>query len=184
MDFKEHFISREHIYQGRFIDLYEDRVLLPNQQEGLRIIVDHIGAAAVLALTPSNEVILVKQYRYAAGCVTLEIPAGKKDHKDDDPLKTAKRELEEETGYVSNDWTPLGSAMGAIGFCTERVYFYLAKNCVLKENPLPPDEGEFVEVVVMPLDEAVERVHDDQLIDAKTIITLLKAQKKVRENSV
>ncbi len=178
MNFKETFVSREMIYQGRFIDVYEDTVTLPNDQQALRVIVDHIGAAAVLALTPNNEVILVRQYRYAAGCDTLEIPAGKKDHKHDDPLDTAKRELEEETGYVSEDWSPLGEAMGAIGFCTERVFFYLARNCVLKDNPLPPDDGEFVETVLMPFEDALALIYDDTLIDAKTIIALIKAQKK------
>lgn len=178
MKFKETYISREEIYKGRFIDVYEDKVLLPNQKEALRVIVDHIGAACVLALTPQNDVILVRQYRYAAGCETLEIPAGKKDHKDDDPLETAKRELEEETGYVSQEWSPLGEAMGAIGFCTERVFFYFAKNCVLKDNPLPPDEGEFVETVLMPFEEALGLIYDDTLIDAKTIIALVKAPKK------
>ena len=100
-------VESELIYDGQVVHLYVDRVKLPDGKQGIREYVKHIGAVAVLPLTDDEEVICVRQYRYAHGVVMLEIPAGKLDSADEDRLLAAKRELREETGFEAANWLHL-----------------------------------------------------------------------------
>lgn len=181
MDYKEQYKHRTSLYKGTFLDVYEDTVILPDTREASRIIVDHVGGAAVCAFTPEGQVILVKQYRYAAQTVTLEIPAGKKDARGEDGRLRAEMELAEETGYTSNRWVSLGSVMGAIGYGTEVVDLYAAFDCRLNGQGQRLDAGEFVDVVTLPLETFEAMIYNDEIIDGKTIIAFLKAQKKMSE---
>ena len=100
---------REHtVYEGRIINLRSDEAELPNGRPALREVIEHPGGVCVAALTPERELLMVRQYRYPFATETLELPAGKLDARDGDPLEAAKRELKEETGGVARDWRPMG----------------------------------------------------------------------------
>jgi ADP-ribose pyrophosphatase len=124
---------------------------------------------------------LVRQYRYAAGAHTLELPAGKKEHRGEDGLARAQAELAEETGYVSDHWVACGSVMGAIGYGNEVVDLYAAFACRLNGQGQRLDDEEFVEVITLPAPTVEAMIHRDEIIDGKTIIGFLKAQKKLSE---
>lgn len=173
---KEFKLKRKAIYEGDFASIYKDDIRLENGTLSQRLIVNHIGASSVLALTKDKEVILVKQFRYAINDYALEIPAGKKDFKEEDGLVCAKRELEEETSFTSPLFTYMTTLYSAIGYSDEAIDLYLARDCVLKENPLKGDIDEFTEVVIMPFEEAKQLVLDGTIKDAKTIIAILMGQ--------
>lgn len=173
---KEFKVKRVPIYEGDFASIYKDDIRLENGTLSQRLIVNHIGASCVLPITKDNQVILVKQFRYAIQDYALEIPAGKKDFKAEDGLLCAKRELEEETGYVSESFTYITTLLSAIGYSDEAIDVYLAKDCILKENPLKGDIDEFTEVLIVPFEEAKRMVMDGTIKDAKTMIAILLGQ--------
>ena len=134
----------------------------------------HPGAAAVLPVLPNGNVILVRQYRYPIEQVTLEVPAGKLDVEGEDPLHCARRELSEETGYTAKQYEKLTTIATTVGFSNEYIHLYLARN--LSAGSQHTDEDEFVNVVQIPLSEALERIKTGEIIDAKTIISLMMAK--------
>ncbi len=160
-------------YDTDFLRVDEDDVLLPNGKPSKRVVVKHIGAAAVLPITKDGEVILVRQHRYVAGIDTLEIPAGKKDSHDEDGIVCAKRELQEETGYTADIFEKIQDIYTAIGFSDERIEIFVSRNVVKMMNPPGTDEGEYVEIVKIPLNEAVNMAQEGKIQDAKTALALL-----------
>ena len=170
---KENKVKRHDIYKGDFIDVYMDDIVLDNGIESKRIVVEHVGAASVLPITDNHEVILVKQYRYAIGDYTLEIPAGKKDFKEEAGLVCALREMEEETGYGSDKVMKITEIYSAIGFSNEVVEIFVAYEAYPLKKPKNGDDDEFVEIVKMPLYEAIELVKTGIIKDAKTVVALL-----------
>lgn len=170
---KEKQLKRKTVYTCDFLDVYEDDVALPNETRSKRVVVSHIGAASVLPITKDGEVVLVRQYRYAADYDSLEIPAGKKDHPDEDGLECAKRELGEETYLQSNEYTYLHTIYSAIGFSDEMIEIYLARNAVPVEGEVGVDPDEFIDIETYPLKEAVEMAKDGRIRDSKTVIALL-----------
>ncbi|WP_027719469.1 NUDIX hydrolase [Desulfovirgula thermocuniculi] len=160
------------IYRGKILNLRVDRVLLPNGTEGLREVVEHAGAVAVVALTEEGEVVMVRQYRYAVGRHLLEIPAGKLEE-GEDPLQCAKRELAEETGYTARRWEPLLSFYSTPGFSSEKMHLFLARG--LERGGQAPDEDEFLQVVKVPLAEALGMLWRGEICDAKSAAGLLAA---------
>jgi len=173
-DLIEKKLTSQEVYSGKFLHLNKDTALLPNGNTAIREWLTHPGASAVVALTENNEVILEKQYRYPVGKVTLEIPAGKLDFVGEDPLECAKRELSEETGYTASSYTKLTTIATTVAFSNEYIHIYLAKD--LKKGNQHTDEDEFIDLVIMPLDEALELVKDGTIFDAKTICGLLYAK--------
>ena len=173
MEFEEKTIKRTEIFAGQVIRLAVDDVLLPEGKgEAKRELIFHNGAVAVLALTPENKLILVKQYRKAIEALSYELPAGKLEVGENaDPKAAALRELEEETGYGA-DLELLYDFYTAIGFCNEKVKLYLAKNLVKLDQPRPQDEDETLEVYQVSLAEAKELLKDGLICDAKTIMAL------------
>lgn len=171
--FKEKQVKRRLVYDIDFITIYEDDILLPNNKPSKRVVVDHVGAACVLPLTKNHEVVLVKQYRYAIDAVSLEIPTGKKDFKGEDSKACAKRELEEEVAYTSDDFEWVSSMYSAIGYSNELIDIYLAKDCVPYDGVNQPDDDEFLERVFLSIDQAKAFVKDGTIKDAKTVITIL-----------
>ena len=165
-------LKRQTVYNGSFIQVYEDDIVLPNDKNAKRIVVDHVGAAAMLPLTKNHEVILVRQYRYAIGQESLEIPAGKKDYRGEDGLMCAMRELEEETGYRAKKVKKLTEFYTAIGFSNEMIELYVGYDCEVVDNPVEQDPDEFVERVKMPYKEALALVKNGVIKDAKTVIAL------------
>ena len=146
----------------------------PNGHSAPREIVVHKGAAAVVQVFDDGTTLLVRQHRVNVDRVTLEIPAGKLDHADEDPLDCAVRELEEETGLQAEAMTLLTSVLTTPGFCTEKIGIYLAQG--LSQGKTHPDEDEFLDLVRMPLDEAVELIMRGDIRDGKTICGLLMAR--------
>lgn len=160
-------IKKETIYEGKVIDLYIEEVELPNGKQGTREIIKHPGAVAILALTADNKIVMVQQFRKALEKVIVEIPAGKLE-KGEEPIETAKRELEEETGYICETLSPLISFYTSPGFADELVHVYLATGLSKKENPASLDEDEFVDVLEIAVEEAVSYIKEQKIHDAKT----------------
>ena len=163
-------ISSKKIFKGKLINLFLDRVKLPNGKTGSREWVDHPGAACVIPIMPNGDICFIKQYRYASKKVFVEIPAGKLD-KNETPLDCAKRELSEEIGYTSNKLTFLTKIYPAIGFSNEIMWMYLGEGLVKTEMKL--DSDEFLELVPLKIDQAFSMVFSGEIVDVKTIIGIM-----------
>ena len=163
-------ISTKRIHEGSILNLRVDEVLLPNNKTSKREIIEHNGAVAMVAVNNENDIILVKQFRKAVEKVMIEIPAGKLEL-DEDPDQCAVRELIEETGYKPNKITRMFDLSTSPGFCTEVIHMYIAED--LEEAYLDCDEDEFIEVVKMNIDEAVNMISRGEITDSKTIAGLL-----------
>jgi len=160
------------VYRGKILNLRVDTVLLPDGRTGTREVVEYAGAVAVVALNEQKEVFLVRQYRYPVERELLEIPAGKIE-KGEDPLQCAKRELAEETGLRAERWQQLCSFYSTPGFTSEKMHLFLARDLHLERQHL--DEDEFVQVVKVPLDEALAMIWRGDICDAKSTAGLLAA---------
>lgn len=167
---EEKTVSTKRVFEGRMIKLRVDTVLLPNGETATREVIEHPGAVAVIALTEQGELLMVRQYRHPTGEILLEIPAGKRD-RGETPLSCARRELEEETGYRARQWKPLFSYYTTPGFSDELLYIIVAAG--LEKGQAHTDEEEFIEVVTVPVDEALRMVYRGEIRDAKTIIGIL-----------
>ena len=173
MELKETFVSRQEIFHGRIVDLRVDTVRLPNGHLTTREVIDHPGGVAVVAIDENDNVLTVKQYRYAFQTVLEEIPAGKLE-RGEDPAAAARRELSEETGLTADHWRKLTVLETTPGFCNERIHLYLATG--LHAGKTHPDEDEFVCTLRMPLSDAVQKVMDGTFRDGKTALALLMVQ--------
>jgi len=176
-DLIEKKISGEAIYDGVLLHVKRDQVELPNGTQAVREWIRHPGASAVIPILPNGDIILVRQYRYPVERVTLEVPAGKLDVPDEDPLLCAKRELEEETGYHAEKFWKLTTIATTVGFSNEYIHLYAAEG--LTPGPQHPDEDEFINVVKVPLREAMEMAEDGRIFDAKSVISILMLGKQM-----
>ncbi|AYV66933.1 ADP-ribose pyrophosphatase [Niallia circulans] len=165
---EEKTLKTEHIYSGRIIQVQVDEVELPNGKTSTRELVKHPGAVAVIAITDDNKLVMVEQYRKPLEKVIVEIPAGKLE-KDEEPALCARRELEEETGYECESLELVSSFYTSPGFADEIIHVYVAKGLKQKENAAGLDEDEFVNVLEITLDEALEFIKEKRIFDAKTI---------------
>jgi len=164
---EEKTLKTEQIFTGRVISLQVDDVELPNGNVSKREIVKHPGAVAVIPVTAENKIVMVEQYRKALEKTIIEIPAGKLE-KGEKPEICAARELEEETGYecVNMEW--LISFYTSPGFADEIIHVYKATGLSQKENAAATDEDEFVNLVEVTLEEAVQLIKEQKIYDAKT----------------
>ncbi len=169
--FEEKTVSSEQIFKGRIIDLQVDEVMLPDGKKAVREMVKHPGAVAIIAVTSEKKVVLVEQYRKAIERSLLEIPAGRIEL-GEDPLVTAKRELEEETGYRAKALDYVTSFYTSPGFANEIIHLYVAKGINKVMNPLAGDEDEFVEVHELTMKEALVALQEKCIYDAKTMYAL------------
>lgn len=165
--FEEKTIQSELKFKGRIITLQVDEVELPNGKTSNREIVKHPGAVAVIAMTKDKKIILVEQFRKALERSIIEIPAGKIEI-GEAPEITALRELEEETGYTTDNLQYIQSFSTSPGFADEIIHLYFADNIVKMEQPVGLDEDEFVELLHVSLTEMEEMVKKQQIYDAKT----------------
>lgn len=166
----EKILSEETAYRGKILDVRSLDVELPNGRRSKRDVVRHPGASAVVALTETGKIVLVRQYRTALDRVTVEIPAGKLDP-GEDPLDCARRELCEETGFTPGRIRYLTSIASSCGFSDEIIHIYLATQ--LEFEGASPDDDEFVNVDLVPLTELVDAVLDGKIEDAKTVVGAL-----------
>lgn len=170
---EERYLRGEEMYHGPLLHVYHDRVILPDGHETGRDYIRHIGAVCVIPVTDDNRAVVERQFRYPAGMVITEIPAGKLDSADEDRLSAAKRELLEETGYTADEWISLGEFYPAAAYSSERISMYIAR--ALHEGERRLDEGEFLNVELVPLDKLVEQVMNGEIPDLKTQAAILKA---------
>lgn len=171
-------VHRRPVHKGRIVDLSVDTVRFPDGSTGELELIRHSGAAAVLPVlsepgSDDPQILLIRQYRYAAGGYMLEVPAGRPDHEGEPWEVCARRELQEEAGVVAGQLTFLTMIYTTPGFTDERIHLFLATDLKTGEGRL--DDDEFLEPVAMPLSEALEKVRDGEIADAKTIVTLLYA---------
>ncbi len=172
-DFEEKQLSSELIFDGIVVHLYFDKILLPNGCEATREYLKHNGAVCILPLTPENEVVCVRQFRYPFGKVMLEIPAGKLDSKGEDPRSAALRELREETGAVCENLTYLGKFYPSPAILDEEISMYLATGLTFGATDF--DEDEFIEIVKIPFDILLDMVCRGEVPDGKTQTAVLRA---------
>ena len=169
-------VSSERVYEGSRINVRRDIVSLPDGGTAQRDIVEHPDAVSIVAVDSDNNVVLVRQYRRAPKLFLLEVPAGVMDP-GEEPIQTAQRELREETGFAAATLDFLGDFYTAPGILTERMYAFLATG--LTEDALPPDEDEDIEVERVPLAKAMEMARSGELNDAKSIVSLLMAERRL-----
>lgn len=169
MDLLEKVLSEEYRYNGKSINLKVQTVELPNGKTGIREIVEHPGAVAIVPFVDNDKIVLVEQYRKALDMVLLEIPAGK-INKEETAEVCGIRELEEETGYKARSFEYLGKIAPAPGFTNEIVYIYKAIN--LYEGKINRDEDEFINLRIYSIDEVKNMIKNGEIIDGKTVAAL------------
>lgn len=170
-------LHREAVFEGKVVRLYVDKVRLPNGEKAEREVIEHMGAVGMVAVDEKGGIYLVKQYRHATGEELLEIPAGKLSP-GEAPIDCAKRELMEEIGFEARDWEQLASFYTSPGFSNEMLYLYLATR--LEKGQASPDDDEFLEVIHVPLGEALAMIGRSEIKDAKSIAGIALAVLHVR----
>lgn len=171
-------LKRELKYKGVIVDFYADTMQLPNGKEVVWDCLEHKGAAAVVPVMEDGKICMVRQYRNAIGRETLEIPAGGLN-----PGETMKecaiRELEEETGYKSNQVEFLIDSYSAVAYSSEKIEIYVAKNLVPAKQHL--DEDEFINVETYTVDELVEKIFNREIGDSKTVAAIMAYKAKYQD---
>ncbi|SDJ66137.1 NUDIX hydrolase [Sediminibacillus albus] len=170
--FEERTITSKHIFEGKVVNLQVDEVELPDGKRSKREIIKHPGAVAIIPVTKENKIVFVKQYRKPLEKSLIEIPAGKLEP-GEVPEVTAKRELEEETGYTTDNLTFLTSFYTSPGFADEIIHLYVTKDIVPLQELVDGDEDEFVEIMELSLEEAEQLVKEQRIHDAKTAYAIL-----------
>lgn len=164
-------LGRTVAYKGVRIDVCQDELRTP---EGKIVYWDHIehpGAAAIVPVTDEGKLLLVKQYRNSQDRITLEIPAGGRDSREEDYMVCAARELEEETGYKSEHLEFLVSVITEIAFCNERIDIFVAKDLQPSKRNLDPDE--FIDVEALDVEELTKMIYEGKIQDSKTMAGIL-----------
>ncbi len=172
MNLEEKQLSAEYLFKGKIINVRRDQALLPNGKTALREVVEHPGGVCVAAINDKDEILLVRQFRYPYFENVLEIPAGKRDSADEEPLSCGIRELREETGAIAKNIFPLGKLYPTPGYCGEIIWMFGATELTFGNDDL--DEDEFLSVETVPFEKAVEMVLSGEIKDAKTQVAILK----------
>lgn len=173
MNLEEKTTATREIFNGRIIRVREDDVVLPDGTPAKREIVEHNGGVAVAAIDEDGKMLMVKQFRKPFERVTLEIPAGKLE-KGENPMECGMRELREETGYIADTLTHLGTIYPTPAYCEEKINIYFADN--LKKSQQSLDDDEFLEVYRYSVDELYEMVIGGEICDAKTVCAILRVK--------
>lgn len=169
-------IEGEIIYNGKILRLERDKVILENGNIAYREVVRHNGGACIVAVTKDNEILFVKQYRYPFNKVVMELPAGKLEP-NERPEICAKRELREETGAIG-EVEYLTEIYPTPGYSSEIIYIYAAFNVEI--GSLSLDEDEFIDVVKVDIDSALEMIKSGEIKDAKTIVGILLVADRIK----
>ena len=173
-------LQSKKVYSGNLLHVYRDSVSLPDKSRAVREWIDHPGAAAIIPVFEDGSTLLVEQYRYSVQQIMLEIPAGKRDG--DEPfLETARRELDEETGWFAEEMIYLGKSFPVIGYSNEIIHFYLAQN--LKPGKAEKEADEFLRISRIPLLEALKLVQSGEILDMKSIVGIMKAHEYYHSTS-
>ena len=171
-------VKRELKYRGTIVDMYRDHMEFSNGNTEEWDYIHHRGAAAVVPVTSEGNILLVRQFRNALERFTLELPAGALDDPEEPGMECAARELEEETGYRSEELEWLITLRTTVAFCNERIEIYVAKNLIPTKQNL--DANEFVNVEQYTIEELKEKIFTGEIEDSKTIAALLAYDTKYR----
>ena len=163
-------LSRTLAHQGKILKMYDDYVEVNGRTTHWDFI-HHDGAAAVLPVLPDGRILMVRQYRHALSRYTLEIPAGKVDSPEEPKIECARRELEEETGYYTEELTPLINVNTTVAFCDEFIGIFLANN--LKKTQQHLDEDEDITLENWELSDLLSLIFSGKLTDSKTVAAIL-----------
>ena len=169
------------LHMGRQFSFLQDEVELPDGRRTHRDIVRHPGAVAIVPILPDGRIILVRQYRYAAGKALLEIPAGTLEPRES-PVDCARRELTEETGYEAGEMERLLSCYMAPGYSSEVIHLFLARDLREVGGQSEPDED--IAVEILELKELLKMIAENTIEDAKTIIGIFRVPEEVPEKRV
>lgn len=184
----EELVDRQVVREGNYMQVVVDTIETADGRRHERDVVLHPGAVTVLAVMPDGRILLVRQYRHAAGTVLLELPAGTLDRLPDgsieDPAVAAPRELREETGYTAQSWRQLGGFWTAPGFASEHMTLYLATDLTADPDHRGPDPDERLLVEALTLPELLARAQRDEIHDAKTLIGIFWLDALVRSGEV
>ena len=162
-------------HQGRTFTLVSEKVSLGNGVTTELDIIRHPGASAIVPMIKQDEIILLKQYRHAAGGYMWEIPAGTFDGSEA-PLLCAQRELKEETGFIADRWHKLGEIVPVPGYSDERIHIFQASDMTPAEQQLDVDE--IIEVHTVKFEDALNMIYKGDICDSKTIAGICLAQNK------
>ena len=173
MKIEEQRIDTKVVFQGRSFFVAADTVRLASGKEIVRGVVRHRGAVVILPIQQNGSILAIRQYRHALGRIIIELPAGTLEA-GEEPLICAKREIIEEAGFEAADWIPLGVQYPTPGFCDELQHCYLARN--LTPAFREKDEDELIEVVEMTIPQFEDNIRSGEIVDAKSISTLMKAR--------
>lgn len=176
MELREETIESTEAFNGKLVKLRVDRVRLPNGHETTREIVVHRGAVAIVPMIDGERIVMIRQFRQAAGEVLMEIPAGTLEP-GEDPLDCADRELQEEIGYKADRLELMFKSYLAPGYSSEMLHTFMAHGLNATRVDREPDE--FIEVVEVPLTDAVKMIQSGEIKDAKTICGILMADRSV-----
>ncbi|MDD2971921.1 MAG: NUDIX hydrolase [Lachnospiraceae bacterium] len=169
-------LQRELVQKGAIIDYYQDTVQIPNGNIVKWDFIGHKGAAAVVPVTEDGKILMVRQYRNALDRYTLEIPAGGLNGAEEPTDIAAMRELEEETGYRTEEVTLLITIRTTVAFCNEKIDIYVTDHLIPSHQHL--DEDEYIDVKPYDMAELEEMIYDGRIQDSKTIAALLAYKNK------
>ncbi|MDQ3906320.1 MAG: NUDIX hydrolase [Actinomycetota bacterium] len=167
--------SSDTLYIGKILALRLDQVIMPGGREAKREVVEHLGSVVILPLHDDGSVTMIDQYRHALGRRLRELPAGLLDAPGEDPLATAQRELLEEVGYVAQQWSVLVDLVSSPGFSDESQRVFMARGLTQVERPPSIDEEADLDVVRLPLDDAVRQVLTGEIVNGPAVAGLLAA---------
>lgn len=171
MEFSEKTLTSKKIFNGRIVEVYQDSAKISTGQEVYREVVRHTGGVVILAFKNKDTILMVKQFRYPIQQVSLELPAGKLE-RGENPFLAAKRELEEETGYMAEIWTDLGHVYTSPGYSDEKLYLYKAED--LKFTGEHPDDGEIISAYEYKFSDVKKMIKSGDITDAKTLCAILR----------
>lgn len=164
-------LDKKLVHKGKIIDLYQLDLETPNGNIAHWDHIEHKGASAIIPVDEDGKIIMVRQYRGAIDDIMLEIPAGGRDSVDEDFKVCAARELEEETGYRSDDIHHLIDINTAAAYTSERIAIYYTKNLIPSKQHL--DENEFINLERYTVDELVKMIYSGEITDSKTVAGVL-----------
>jgi ADP-ribose pyrophosphatase len=169
-------IDSRTVHDGRIVHLSIDTARFPDGSTGELELIRHSGAAAVVPVLgdpdgADPDIVLLRQFRYAAGGAIYEVPAGRPDREGEPWEEVARRELEEETGYVASELRALTTIYTTPGFTDERIHLFAAYD--LSRGTADLDDDEFVDVLVRPFSAVLRMIRDGRIIDAKSLSALL-----------
>lgn len=164
-------IKRELVHHGVVVDFYKDTMKVPNGNEAVWDLVSHKGAAAVVAVRADGSLFMVRQYRNPLERITLELPAGGLNSREEPPEVCARRELEEETGYKAGKLEHLMDIFTTVAFCDEKISIYVATDLQPSKQNL--DDDEFLDVLTYPIETLIEMIYKGEIQDSKTICGLM-----------